>query len=418
MKKHICLKVLLTALTLALIAGCSKNQEALILWTDNVEFASYVELFNSSQKEVKVAAVYKSDLINNLSDKKNSTSPDLIAGSWLLCGIQKKIFSPVNKVFSEDLKEEDFYPELLESGRSRKIQYLLPVSFNLGAFVFDSENLEYVNESNTITTDQIKEYSKNFNVKNKNGIYEKMAFAPQWNPDFLYEVLRTNDVKFKIENSELKFNIPLYENTCKSLIDWTNTINTSYNEEKDFAFKYLYTPFNKQVMQQKSLFAYTTSDRLLSLSEDQLDKIDFRWFIENGKSPVKEDMVMIGIYRKSKNKSAALKFIQWFMNQTSQEQMLKCRIEMNLDTNTFGIAGGFSSLISVNEQVLPVYYKYLLAKTPSSSIPKSPTSYPSEWNAIKKEIIIPCMLSEISGKHDSYALANSFKEWVNSKKED
>ena len=46
MKKHICLKVLLTALTLALIAGCSKNQEALILWTDNVEFASYVELFN------------------------------------------------------------------------------------------------------------------------------------------------------------------------------------------------------------------------------------------------------------------------------------------------------------------------------------------------------------------------------------
>ena len=59
MKKHICLKVLLTALTLALIAGCSKNQEALILWTDNVEFASYVELFNSSQKEVKVAAVYK-----------------------------------------------------------------------------------------------------------------------------------------------------------------------------------------------------------------------------------------------------------------------------------------------------------------------------------------------------------------------
>ena len=83
MKKHICLKVLLTALTLALIAGCSKNQEALILWTDNVEFASYVELFNSSQKEVKVAAVYKSDLINNLSDKKNSTSPDLIAGSWL-----------------------------------------------------------------------------------------------------------------------------------------------------------------------------------------------------------------------------------------------------------------------------------------------------------------------------------------------
>ncbi|MGN0740744.1 MAG: extracellular solute-binding protein [Treponema sp.] len=419
MKKHICPIVLLTALTLTLIAGCSKkNQEALILWTDNVEFASYAELFNSAQKEIKVAAVYKSDLVNNLADKKSSAAPDLIAGSWLSCGISKRLFSPINKIFSEDLEETDFYPDLLEAGRNGKTQYLLPVSFNLGTFVFDSENLEYVNESNTITIDQIKECSKNFNVKNKNDIYEKMAFAPQWNPDFLYEVLRTNDVKFKIENNDLKFNIPLYESTCKFLIDWTDSINSSYNEEKDFAFKYLYTPFNKQVLQQKSLFAYTTSRRLLSLSEDQLDKIDFRWFVQNGKSPVQEDMVMMGISRKSKNKTAALKFIQWFMNQDSQEQMLKRRIEMNLDTNTFGIAGGFSSLIVVNEQVLPVYYKYLLAKTPSSSIPKSPASYPSEWNAIKKEIIIPGMLSEISGKRDSYAIANNFKEWANSKKED
>ena len=92
-----------------------------------------------------------------------------------MCGIQKKIFSPVNKVFSEDLKEEDFYPELLESGRSRKIQYLLPVSFNLGAFVFDSENLEYVNESNAITTNQIKEYSKNELENNLELYKEKMT---------------------------------------------------------------------------------------------------------------------------------------------------------------------------------------------------------------------------------------------------
>ena len=106
------------------------------------------------------------------------------------------------------------------------------------------------------------------------------------------------------------------------------------------------------------------------------------------------------------------------MNQTSQEQMINPPTAINHHKNTIKIPSGFYSLKSVQDQTLPVYYKYLLAKTPSSSIPKSPTSYPSEWNAIKKEIIIPCMLSEISGKHDSYALANNFKEWVNSKKED
>lgn len=421
MRKVICLKAVLIALAAILFAGCSKkNQEALILWTDNVEFASYAELFNASQDEIKIATVYKSELIEALPVAKGHKSPDLLAGSYLFTGMDKHMFLSVDSLFKkEQLFAEDFYTDLLNSGKKGNTQYLIPVSFNLGTLVCDITNKELVDQnSTTITFDQIKEYSKKFNKLSNSSIYTKMAFAPQWNTDFLSMVLEANNLSFKIEGETLKYNLPVLENCIDFLTAWTKEINTSCNDERDFSFKYLYTPFNKQVLQQKSLFAYTTSSSLLSLSEDQIDKIDFFWLAVNDKSPVTEDMVTMGIYKKTKNKKAALKFIKWFMNKDSQEAMLKRRMAMNLDTNTFGIANGFSTLVSVNEHILPIYYKCLLAKVPASSLPKAPQAYPSQWPVIKREIIAPQLLLGISGEKNLTGISASYTEWINQNKEE
>lgn len=420
MKKHFCLKIILTSLIAMLIFGCSNNNDnTLILWTDNVEFASYIELFNASQDEIKIATIYKTDLVDSLSQNKKKY-PDILAGSFLACGIKKKLFASLEKVFDEEmLFPQDFYPELLEYGSDGKTQYLLPVSFNLGTFVCDVANQEIIDQDSTkITFDNLKEYSTKFNSKTNENIYTKMAFAPQWNPDFLFMVLVANNLEFKIEDDILKYNIPLVEQCYSFLDEWTKEINTSSNDELDFAFKYLYTPFNKQVLQQKSLFAYTSSDKLLSLPEDQLDKVDFLWFSNDDKSPVLENLVMMGINKKSKNKSQAIQFIKWFMNKNSQDEMIKRRIAMNLDTNTFGIAGGFSSIISVNEQVLPVYYKCLLAKIPPADFPKAPQIYPSNWAIIKKEIIMPNLKNSVSKKGDAHAFSKSYIDWINQNKEE
>lgn len=421
MIKNICLKFkcLIVLISVLICVSCKKQKlQTLILWTDNVEFASYVELFNASQSEVKVAAVYKSSLLDSLDPKSSQIKPDVIAGSYLAYGIKSNYFSSLNKIFTDDFNREQFYPELLQIGARGKKQFLLPVSFNLTALVFDLENSSFVKSSNTISVEQIKESSKLFNQKDKDLVYKKMAFAPQWNPDFLYLTLVAKSISFTSDGQTLKYNAPILENAIASLRNWTSEINTSDNDEKDFAFKYLYTPFNKQVLQQKSLFAAISSEKLLALSEDELDKIDFRWFVEDEKAPVRENLSMIGIYKHSKNKKTALKFIQWFMNKDSQEQMIIRRINMNLDTNTFGIANGFSSLIRVNEQVLPGYYKVLLARTPFHSIPKAPSIYPAEWEAVKKEIIIPYLVSSL-GKNSSPAdLSYQFAEWAQARKEE
>ena len=114
MKKHNCLKAVLIAFATMFIAGCSKNNDkTLILWTDNVEFASYVELFNASQDEVNIATVYKSELIDSLPARKGEKSPDLIAGSYLGYGMDKHLFSSLRSLFSKSLlSEEDFYSDL------------------------------------------------------------------------------------------------------------------------------------------------------------------------------------------------------------------------------------------------------------------------------------------------------------------
>ena len=419
MKKIICHAWLLVLLGVFCITSCSRqNHEPLILWTDNAEFASYTELFNASQKDVKVVAVYKTNLADSLPPKKGEKKPDIIAGSWLASGIKRHQFASLNSVFTNGITREMFYRELLEFGKKGKTQYLIPVNFNLGAIVFDINNSDYVENTSTLTFDQLKEYSGKYNSKAKDGTYLRMGFAPQWNPDFLYETLVTQGINFTIENNNIKYNLPELERVCNFLKDWTLDMNTSYNSEKDFAFKYLYTPYNKQVLQQKSLFAYTTSDKLLALSDDQLTNIDFRWFVYTDKSPVQEDITMMGIYKKSKNKSGAKQFIQWFMKSESQEQMIKRRVQMNLDTNTFGIAGGFSSIPYVNEFILPLYYKNLLAKVPSASITMAPYSYPSNWNQIKNEVIIPYLLAQVNNSKNTDSLADYYTDWLSQNKED
>lgn len=417
--KKICLKISIFLLCSFLFFSCKNdNEKLLILWTDNVEFALYTEQFNTSQKDIKIATVYKADLLNSLPPKKGTKKPDIIVGSYLAPGIQKNQFKSLNSVFNDTLTPELFYSDLLNFGKKGHRQVLLPVSFNLDAMVYDIENQKYLEQTTTITIDEIKEISKTFNLVGKDNVYKKMAFAPQWNPHFLYKILDSNEINFSIKNDNLIFNIPVYENTCAFINDWTSTINTSFSDEKDFSFKYLYTPFNKQILQNKSLFSYTTSDKILSLPEDELSKIDFKWFLNKGKSTVQENIVMMGIYKRSNNKKDAIKFIRWFMEPKNQESFLSNRLKMKLDTSTFGIANGFSSLININEQILPIYYRPLLAKIPNSTFPSAPKIYSKEWDFIKNEIIIPHLLLQLEGKTTPQELSKSFNEWINSTKEE
>ena len=89
-------KIALVAALAFLFVSCSKKQERLVLWTNNVDFVSFAELFNSKQDKIRVVAYYYDAPINKLAAAAPSAGPDIFAESFLQAGMQKKYFSNLN----------------------------------------------------------------------------------------------------------------------------------------------------------------------------------------------------------------------------------------------------------------------------------------------------------------------------------
>ncbi len=397
----------------ALLFSCANKTPRLVLWTDCVDFVSYTELFNSSQDKIKVIAIYKDDLTGAMPPAKNEACPDIIAGAFLRSGMQKKYFSRIDSLFGKNaLSKEIFYPFFLEAGQSNEKQYLLPVSFNLPALVFHTNNYDYAQNA-FFSFDDIKAASQKFNEKNGDGTYDAMAFGPHWNSDFLYLMFKTAGVNYTVQNGTLVYPEGTFQSTVNAINEWSEQINGGVQNELDFAFKYLYMPFHDQLQSGRSLFAYASSDRLMSLPEDQLEKLDFRWICNDGKIQVEDDAIMMGIHSASKNKAAAKKFLIWFMSEDSQKKMLERKFAMRLRTQTFGIASGFSAIQSVNKNIFPLYYRHLMSNIPMGDYLKMPQTFISDWSYIKSKIILPFILASTEeSAPQTKPLANLYDEYV------
>jgi len=56
---------------------------------------------------------------------------------------------------------------------------------------------------------------------------------------------------------------------------------------------------------------------------------------------------------------------------------------------SFGIAGGFSAIRPVTEQVFPQFYPDLLRHMPPQDFLSPPNILPSNWMEIKQRVILP-----------------------------
>ena len=379
------------SLTAALTVSCAAERaKPVIIWTDRPELASYVELFNAQQDSAQAVVVYKSPLVSALPPAKDEKTPDIIIGSWLKDSRLKKNFVPLENVFDQKhLNPSTIYPSLLKYGAVGVHQYLLPVSFNVPLVIFSAKNTDSIPDAYMLTTDVIRDTAASFNAKNDHDIYTTMGFAPSWNPDFLYVVAKMNGLSFKEKKGTYQWDDAILNKTAQYLKTWTAEKNTSTTAEQDFAFKYLYTPGYRQVESGRCLFAYTSSEELFAIPYEQLGNIDFRWIEKNKFVPVKDDIVMMGIFKHSDNTQAAQVFLTWLMQKETQRDLLARAERMQLNINTFGIAGGFSSIRTVNEQLFPTYYRNLLGNLPAQSSIMAPPSFPVRWTSFKERVVIP-----------------------------
>lgn len=377
-----------------LIVSC-KNSETVILWTDCPEFASYVEIYNS-RNENKVLAVYKENLVESLPPTSDEKKPDIIVGSWLESLNLKKQFLPLDYLLSDyHLGKDKFYSQLFSVGYYDEKQYLLPVSFNLSCVMFSSENDISFPNNYMLSLEEIKTLSKGFNKQNKSKIYTKMGFAPSWNSEFLYTAIKLNNVDFYEEDGKITWDEELLKQSIEYLRNWTTENNTNSTAESDFMFKYLYTPEYKWISDENVLFAYSTSDELFSNPVEKLEKIDFRWIQQDSKIPFEDKIVSMGIYKKSSNMKNAEHFLTWFLNEENQKIILEEMSNLNFVSYKFGIAGGFSSLKSINETIFPSYYPNLLGNMPPEENLQDISILPSKWQSLKERVVEVYLLDAV-----------------------
>ncbi|MBQ9207056.1 MAG: hypothetical protein IJ158_10135 [Treponema sp.] len=384
-----------------LFISCGESRPV-VIWTDRPEIVSYVEFFNVAQNKAKAVVVYKDKLASSLPPAKDEQNPDIVIGSFLRNARIKKNFASLDRVFNRrGINPSSLYAPLLEYGKINGRQYLIPVSFNVPTIIFSGKNQNLVGENMLIDSDKICDSGSLFNQKSKDEIFVKMGFAPSWNAAFMFHVAKMNGAEFAEKATSFSWNADSLTSSIEYLKSWSREKNGGTSAEQDFSFKYLYMPDYKLVNSDRCLFAYTKSDGFFNISSEQTENISFRWFSKDGKIFVNDDLASLALYRKTKNAGKAYEFITWFFSESTQKNLLERAMRMNLDTNTFGICNGFSSIKTVNERVFPSYYKNLLGNLPAESSLVAPLSLPARWESLKERVIIPYLVDATNTDSES-----------------
>jgi hypothetical protein len=416
MKKPSCpvFPVVVLLLT-AVLGGCAKKESGItVIWTDQAEFASYTELFNTSQSKYRVVLQYKENPADALITAKHM--PDIVIGPWLKGEKTRFRMIPIDYLFNElRINSKLFYGPLLELGNIRGRQYLLPVSFNLPALIFSTDKQLLISNDFSLSLSQVNSLSREFNAQKK-GTYSRMGFSPRWDTEFLYLTTLLFNAKYEEDTPLFKWNDAALKDAIKYMRSWTKTINTSTTAEDDFKFKYLYDPPYKLVTGNKTLFSYIASDDLFVLPHDKIRNIDFRWITKENRTPVNDGIIYLGICTKAPNLEAAEAFLSWFFTERTQKELLSRAQTMGTMERTFGISGGFSSLKSVNEKIFPLLYPSLLGHLPPSDALTVPHILPNNWEMLKKEILIPYLIDAVSapeGQEEAViSLEDRIASWV------
>jgi ABC-type glycerol-3-phosphate transport system substrate-binding protein len=405
--------VLLIFLSVVFYA-CPFGKKTLVIWTNRPEFASYVDLFNASQERVKAVAVYKRFPAQSFPPPKGETVPGILVASGLKGQKTRARFLPLDSLFAvKRIDKEGFYENLLDYGTIGGKTYLLPVSFNLPAVIFDSANEGLVPDEHLLSLEQLRETAALFNAK-KNQMWSAMGFAPSWDPFFLYLTAQLFETHFRTEDgSALAWNDDALRDAILFMRDWTETVNSSSDTEKDFAFKYLYTPPYRRIFSGKCLFAFVSSGSLFMIPDGIKENVGFRWLHKNLTIPVDDECVYFAINRKSDNTGAAKIFAEWFFQEKTQRILLERSASMRLNTTTFGIAGGFSGMRRVTENVFPATYPSLLGNIPSAEYLSAPDVLPPAWFDIRQQVVFPYLIAATDTRGGTKKTLNErFSEWT------
>ena len=393
------------------------ENDTVTLWTDRPEFALYGEYFNAAQNRYKVEIRYFEAPAQRLVETVEY--PDIVVASWLKSSSTRSLWRPLDDLFKNDgLDESAFYQRLLSLGKIDNRQYLLPVNFNIPALIFASPRrrigddfIQSYSNPFTIEMEEIKERGKAYNTET-GGIYTRMGFSPSTNDEFLFLAAILFGVGFR-EASPIAWESQSLEQAIRYVSEWIAEANTSVQMEDDFAFKYFFDPPDKLVNSGRILFTYMDSSRFFTLPEERRTNLDFRWIGGRDMIPIDEWGVYYGIHRRTRALNGAKAFTRWFFTTETQKLLLEAGKSKRTTEISFGIAGGFSAMRTVTEQVFPQFYPDLLGRIPPENYLSPPNILPRNWISVKERVILPYLRERIrsSSRDEVRPLERRVSDW-------
>ncbi len=403
-------KILLLAVLLAAFAtGCSLLPERIItLCTNRPEMAAYAEYFNTLPSDYQVVISYQRNPVESVLSK--SRDADLVLGPWLSGSACRRLLDPVDRLFRKgQIAREDFYSGLLSAGMKESRQVMLPFSFNLPAVVFLSNGLAGDIPNLVVSVQYLSEQSGRFN-QSVRGRLVRQGFSPLWDHEFLYTAAALFGAQFReTPEGSVHWNSARLQEMQAFSSTWIEETNLDYDQDAQFSRKYLYEPMPRLLDEGRILFYTTDSSQLLGSLENQAEEVDFRWLGSGNRIPVSEEVLYFGIPKRSRNKRGARLFLAWIFQPETQSRLLKINQEKRL--NTFGLAGGFSSLREVTEREFPQYYRQLLGRIPSEELLVVPKALPASWGELKEQVVIPWLVDYVLHRLDEELLAQRLGEF-------
>lgn len=380
----------------------NNRNHRIVIWTSCSEVAQYAELYNKNSKDSRVIIVYKENPALSLPPAKDEELPDLILGSWLHTDSMQKNFRSLDYLFDrQNLNSAMFYENLLNAGKFHRTQYLLPVSFNLPAVIFDKVNSSLITDDYMLSLEQIRRIGAEYNQRKKNNDFSRIGFTVLNDNSFLSLTAKLYGADFREFKNKIVWNNENLEESVNYLRDWIVKENQSAQTEEDFAYKYLFMPYYRQVSSGRTLFAFTQSDAILKVLHAQELQVDYRWIVKDGKITMEDSFMMMGIYKNAQNIVGASDFITWFFKTDTQRQIIERKGNFLLETELFGIAGGFSAVRDVTEHVLPIFYTQLLSNLPPAQMIEVPQKLPPRWDSYKTQVLEQYMYNQLTARNPS-----------------
>ncbi len=382
---------LAAAIAALIFCSCSGGNSATV-WTDTPVVALYAAAFNESQTRFKIEVQYRESIATSLSGEK--AHPALVIGSYLRNSDTRRHFQPIDYLFGEMIIDKSaFYPNLLSIGNVEGRQLFLPVSFNMPLVLFRKDVPKPEWNNFVVSPEELRKAGAGFNERGKQG-FAKMAYSPRWDEETLVLLARMYGADLR-EGKPFAWSDSGFDRTLDSVRAWSKD-NGGPADEDDFKFKYLYMPRHKSVEDGRVMFAVMDSSEYFLISEERRMPFDFRWLALDEAIPIDEGIVYAAMCRSGRGKQAAEAFLKWLYREETQRSLLETAKKNRSAESVFGIAGGFSSIRSVNEKTLPLFYPSLLGHVPPENYLKAPGSLPRDWLTVRSRIVAP-FLFEATG---------------------